>query len=75
LRRVTSLSTIGDATEALHVSPTTNQHLVEGPTSLEVATRALSSVDSLTIILEVTNERSVGTVAPSTTSFCQGPGA
>ena len=31
---------------SLHESPTPSQHSVEGPTSLEVATGRLSSVDS-----------------------------
>ena len=66
MRRVTSPHTVGDAIEALHVSPTTSQHSIEGPTSLEVAMRRLISVDFLTVTPEVIGMRSARTVAPPT---------
>jgi len=37
-----------------HASPTTNKYSVEEPTSLEVAARRLSNVDSPTVIPRVT---------------------
>ena len=67
--------TIGDAAEAMHVSPTTSRQSVEGPNSLEVAAKRLSSVDSPTVIPRVTWARLVRTVASPTTSFYLGPNA
>jgi len=46
VRRVTS----PPVTTSLHKSPTPSQHLVEGPTTLEVAAGRLSSVDSSIVI-------------------------
>ena len=73
--RVTLPHTIGEAMEALHVSPTISQHSADGQTSLEVAVKGLPSVDSFTIILELTETRSTHSVAPPTTSFCPRPHA
>ena len=53
VKRVTSPLAVGDVTTSLHESPTTSQHSVEGSTSLEVAVRRLSGVDSLISILGV----------------------
>jgi len=54
VRRVISLPAVGDVTVALHVSPSISQHLIEGLTSLEVAARRLSNVDSPIVIPRVT---------------------
>ena len=75
MRKVTLLPAVGDVTVALHVLRSTSQHSIEGPTSLEVATRRLSSANSPTVILGVTEAQSVRIVAPPTTPFCLGPGA
>jgi len=52
--RVTSPDTIGDTTEVLHVSPTSSQDSVGGPTSIELSSRRLLNVDSFTVIPGVT---------------------
>ena len=71
-RKVTSPPTVGDITASLHESPTTSQYSIEGQTSLEVATRRLSTVDSLITIPGVTGAQLVCTIAPPTTYFCLG---
>jgi len=42
--KVSSLHTVGDAIEALYVSPILSQHSVEGPTFLEMVARCLMSI-------------------------------
>jgi len=70
VRRVTSPHTIGDVTEALHVSPATGKHSIEGSNYIEVAVRRLSNVGSPTIILRVTGTWSTRTVVlPITSCF------
>jgi len=73
VRRVTLPPTIGDVITSLHGSPTTSQHSIKGSTSLEVAARRLSSVDSSIVIPRVTGAQSVFTITPFTISFCPGP--
>ena len=53
MSKVSSLHTVGDAIEALYVSPILSQHSVEGPTFLEMVARRLPNVDSFTITLGV----------------------
>jgi len=74
VRKVTSPPAVGDVMASLHESPTTNQHSVEGLTSLQLGMRRLSSVDSPVAITKVTKARSVCTIPPPITSFCPGPG-
>ena len=52
------------------MSPTTSQHLLEVSASLEMRTRRLSSVDSLTIIIGVTRMQSARICFPAI--FCLG---
>lgn len=52
--RVTLLPALEVVMTALHVSPSISQHLVGGPTSIEVTARRPSIVGSLTVILGVT---------------------
>ena len=68
MRKVTSLP----ITASLHESPNPSHHLVEGPTSLEVAAGRLSSVDSPIAILGVTGGKSAPFIALLATSFCPG---
>ena len=52
--RVTLLPALEVVMIALYVSPSISQHLVGGPTSIEVTARRPSSVGSLTVILGFT---------------------
>ena len=70
VRRVTLPPTIGDVITSLHGPPTTSQRSIEGSTTLEVAARRLSSVDSPIVIPMVIGAQSVFTITPFTISFC-----
>jgi len=60
-------------TTFMHESPTPSQHLVKGPTSLEMAARRLSSVYSPIAIPRVTGGKLARSIALPTTSFSPGP--
>jgi len=70
--KVTWPHTIRDATEVLRLSHTTSHHSVKAPTSLEIARRRLSIVDTPIIILGVPEKRLTCAIVSSTTSFCTG---
>jgi len=57
----------------LHVSATQSQHSVNGPNSVEVATRGLLSVDADVGTPRGLKGRPSCVAAPFTTSFCPGP--
>jgi len=75
VRKVNLPHAVRDATKTLHASPITNRHSIEGPTSLEVATRRLSTIDTPTVIPKATEIRLAHAIAPPTTSFYPRTGA
>ena len=78
VRRQTSPHRVGSSasrgTEALHASATQSRHLVDGPNSLEAATRGLLSTSANVGTPGGSKGRPSYVVAPSITSFCPGPG-
>ena len=66
-------SSASRGTESLHASATQSHHSVDGPNSLEVATRGLLSADANVSTLGGSKGRLSCATAPSTTSLCSGP--
>ena len=79
VRKQTSPHEVGSSasreTEALRASATQSHHSVDGPNSLEVATRGLRSADADVGTPGGPRGKLSCAAAPSTTSFCPGPGS
>jgi len=58
-----------------HHSATQSHHSVDGPNSLEVATRGLRSADTKVVTPRALKGKLSCAAAPSTTFFCPGPGS